>query len=398
MNKLEAIVYAYKKLSNSLQDGRNIKGTVVPEQFQPVVDLLESFNVEHSPDPDDCSISIYLGVDQNHVFAADLADLLAPSRRLSIPQNFYLEDIDYLYIGDTEAAPERIKQYFDTVKLASALCEVADYVLEPAESKAIFLQGKKLEISLAYNTDDLCALNGLDAFIAEFIEADIHKDQKATIIKKVLLDMLSNNSINRLTLPCIIRRFEEFVDRIKADYELYVSEFSFEKIRAQVEEEKFDKVIKVNKVLSDIQNQLLAVPVALFFAATQMTTTGEITIKNTFILIGYVIFFFLTRMLVNNQLITLDAIKKEVDFQWNLIKQKHVDAESRLASYQSEVNRRISTQDGTLKLIEWVNIALLVIVSFIFSYHSGFFAAAIEKLAISWGNLILVAKLLPCSY
>ena len=208
--------------------------------------------------------------------------------------------------------------------------------------------------------------------------------------------MLSNNSIDRLTLPCIIRRFDEFVDRIKANYELYVSEFSFEKIRAQVEEEKFDKVIKVNKVLSDIQNQLLAVPVALFLAATQMTTAGEITVKNVFILVGYFIFFFLTRMLVNNQLTTLDAIKKEVAFQWDLIKQKHIDAKSRLSDYQHEVNGRIVTQGDTLKLIGMVNFTLLVTVLIIFTYYSGFFIKALEKLAVFWGDLVMVAKFLPC--
>ena len=396
MNKLEAYVHVYRSLQNPQKQGRNLSGTVPSEQFQSIVNILQIRDVDFVSNSADNSISMNLGSDQRYVFANDLNDLLAPSRRLKIPPNFYLQDIDYLYTGDAETVPQQVKQYFDAVELASALCKVADHMLEPPQSKAIFLQEKKLEVSLDYTTDDLRRINGLGTFITEFIEADIHKDQKSTIIKKVLLDMLTNNSIDRLTLPCIIRRFDEFVDRIKANYQLYVSEFSFEKIRAHVEEKKFDKVIKVNKVLSDIQNQLLAVPIALFLAATQMTSTGEITIKNTFILIGYFTFFFLTRMLINNQRTTLDAIKKEVDFQWNIIKQKHIDAASRLSSYQGEVGVRISMQSDTLRLIEWVNLALLVTVSIIFSYHSGFFATALEKLIIFWGNLILVAKLLPC--
>ena len=101
-------------------------------------------------------------------------------------------------------------------------------------------------------------------------------------------------------------------------------------------------------------------------------------------------------MLVNNQLTTLDAIKKEVAFQWDLIKQKHIDAKSRLSDYQHEVNGRIVTQGDTLKLIGMVNFTLLVTVLIIFTYYSGFFIKALEKLAVFWGDLVMVAKFLPC--
>ena len=131
MNKLEACVKAYKSVITPQIDGRTLSGTVAPKEFQSLVDLLQSENVQCKADEADCSISINLGSDQRFVFANDLADLLTPSRSLNIPRNFYLMDIDYLYTGSTETAPKQIKQYFDAVKLASALCKVSDHMLEP---------------------------------------------------------------------------------------------------------------------------------------------------------------------------------------------------------------------------------------------------------------------------
>ena len=115
MNKLEVCVRAYRSLSTPQIHGRILRGTVVPKQLQSLADLLQSSGVECETDTEDCSITINLGSDQRYVFANDLVDLLTPSRSLNIPKKFYLQDIDYLCTGDTETAPELIKQYFDAV-------------------------------------------------------------------------------------------------------------------------------------------------------------------------------------------------------------------------------------------------------------------------------------------
>lgn len=375
MNKLEVCIEACKKLSNKNIAQRTVSGNLPAEDYFDLKEKLEQYGWLISNDDENHYIETRLSPETDQLFVFDVNDLLtAPSRHLRAPANFYVADLDYLHKEDHNSeTPVLITQYLNTVKLASAFISIADHTVKGPLPKAIFLLREKLELSLKYDQDDLKPLEGLDRFIADFVNADIHKDQKAAIIKNVLLDMLSNNRIDRLTLPCVIRRFDEFLDRVSANYQLYVSEFSFEKIKSQVQQEKFDLTLKLNKVFSDIQNQLLAVPIALIVAGSQMSNKGEITAQNFFILIGTLIFGLFMFLLVRNQSNTLQAIDTEITFQWGLIKDKHAAAKERLEENHNKLKARHAAQRKVLRVIWWVVLFSVVSVTLLFLYFSGIF-------------------------
>ncbi len=373
MNKLEACIEVYKKLTNKTISQRVASGNLPAADYPQLKQRLDDLDLLRSSNDDDHFVKINLSAETNQLFAFDIDDLLiTPLRQLKAPTSFYVADLDYLYKENEDSEPPKlINQYLDTVKLASALISIADHTVKGHLPKAIFLLGEKLELSLKYGKEDLQPLVGLDKFITDFINADIHKEQKAAIIKKVLLDMLSNNEIDRLTLPCLIRRFEEFIDRVSANYQLYVSEFSFEKIKAQVEQEKFDLTLKLNKVLSDIQNQLLAVPIALIVAGSQMSSGEGFTAKNIFVLISSMVFGAFMHLLIKNQRNTLQAIETEVAFQWDLIKNKHSSAQDRFKQSYDKLETRCSTQYSVLSFVQGVVILSIILVTLLFLYFSG---------------------------
>ncbi|HGY8153981.1 TPA: hypothetical protein ACNTEA_005073, partial [Escherichia coli] len=53
-------------------------------------------------------------------------------------------------------------------------------------------------------------------------------------------------------------------------YKVFVSGFSYEKILDQLRVAKIEEMGKIHKVFSDIQNQILGIPVATIIVATQM--------------------------------------------------------------------------------------------------------------------------------
>ncbi|MCZ5662332.1 hypothetical protein O5623_28590 [Escherichia coli] len=57
---------------------------------------------------------------------------------------------------------------------------------------------------------------------------------------------------------------------IKKGYKVFVSGFSYEKILDQLRVAKIEEMGKIHKVFSDIQNQILGIPVATIIVATQM--------------------------------------------------------------------------------------------------------------------------------
>lgn len=358
MNKLDAAIHVYRLFEEKAINARQVTGILPEGKYLACKNELESCGLLLSFKDGTRELEFKLPSENDALFAIDMDDLLkAPSRLLSAPHRFYLADIDYLFFEGGSSVPELVKGYLDASLFASTLNEISDHSL-PLVPKAIFLQGEKLELSLCYSSSDLSELKGLKKFIFDFVKAEIHKDQKATIIKCVLIEMLKNNEIDRLTLSCLIRRFSEFLERVNANYQLYVSEFSFEKIKEQVEGEKFEFTLKLNKVFSDIQNQLLAVPIALVLASSQMKPVSGLSLLNMSIWCGVLIFGVFMSLLVRNQRSTLNAIKLEIDSQWSNIQTKHKFVADRLGTHYCYLRSRQRSQQFFLVLISLIVSAL----------------------------------------
>lgn len=285
-------------------------------------------------------------------FFMSLDDLLtAPARRITSPSLFYLADSDSLYSGDAATLPSAGQQYLAAAKLYSVLAKEADHHGGVGDAKTlVFLHKEKIEITPQYTVTDLHELLDLSAFEAEFIASETHQDQKRTIVKTVLLELFSGRK--KLPFSELLIRFDEFVDKVRAGYQLYVAEFSFQKVKAEVEKEKLDAMVKLNKVFSDIQGQLLAVPVALVLVGGQMEDKGAWTSKNLSIWLGALIFSILLDLLIRNQRHTLKAVKHEIDQQQQQIENKYQPIAPRFASIYREIEDRHTHQQWLIRVVD----------------------------------------------
>lgn len=285
-------------------------------------------------------------------FFLSLAGVLeAPSRRITPPPRFYLADIDYQYRGEATALPLHIEHYIAATKLYALLDKAADHQGGIASAKTlIFLHKEKIELVPEYTTDHLCELPGIVDFQSEFIDSDTHKEQKKTIVRTVLLEMFAGRS--RIPFSELLSRFSDFIDKVRASYQLYVSEFSFQKVKAEVEKEKLDATTKLNKVFSDIQNQLLAVPAALVLAGGQMEDKGAWSSKNLLIWLGVLVFAVLMTLLVRNQRHTLHAVQQEIDQQWQQIKGKHHSVADRFSATYKQLDKRYRHQERLIRVVD----------------------------------------------
>jgi len=278
-------------------------------------------------------------------------------RRVSNPGVFYLADSDFFYQGNRETAPDFIKNYLNVVLFYERLREIANHEGGVGSAKTlIFIQKEKLEITPDYEKEDLQELSNLDGFI-KFLSDDLHKEQKLTIIRTVLLDMFKD----RKTVPfsSLLLSFKDFLEKINNTYELYVSEFSFQKVKAEIEKEKLDATIKLNKTFSDVQNQLLAVPAALILVSGQMVNDGGgWATKNISIWLGSLIFAAFMTLLIRNQRHTLIAVKQEIDQQWQQIKNKHHDVADRFENSYKELDIRYKHQK---LLISFVSLLVAIV-------------------------------------
>lgn len=306
-------------------------------------------------------------------FFTSMDDLLAaPARRITSPSRFYLADSDSLYSGDATTLTSVGQHYLAATRLYGVLAKESDHQGGIGDAKTlVFLHKEKIEITPQYAAVDLHELPDLSAFEAEFIVSETHQEQKRTILKTVLLELFAGRK--KLPFSELLSRFDEFVDKVRAGYQLYVAEFSFQKVKAEVEKEKLDAMVKLNKVFSDVQGQLLAVPVALVLVGGQMEDKGAWTSKNVLIWLGALIFSILMDLLIRNQRHTLKAVKNEIDQQRQQIESKYQTIAPRFKDIYKEIEGRHTHQQWLIRVVDALVALSLCITSVFLLYFSNVF-------------------------
>lgn len=285
------------------------------------------------------------------------------ANRISPLPRFYLADSDCLYDGGETGMPKIVQNYMSATRLYALLEKASDHQGGVGSDKTlVFLNKEKIEITADYRADDLRDLVGLAAFKDEFIDSDIHQESKKTIVKTTLCELF--NGKGKVPFSELLIRFDDFLEKVRASYQLYVAEFSFQKVKEEVEREKLEAFLKLNKVFSDIQNQLLVVPIALLLAGGQMEDKKEWTGKNILIWIGILIFAIFMDLLIKNQRNTLDAVKQEIDQQKRQLEKKYHSIEERFSKIYADVDNRYLHQKRLLAIVDGMVAISCAITSF----------------------------------
>lgn len=350
-NKLDLAVFLHKEMQQTTVDGRQVTG-VVPnhldfEEVRASLDHAELLTVA-----DEARNRIEFGLPPT--FFLSLVELISTGeRRTTAPSRFYIADLDFLYTAAAIDTPLVIRNYLDAIQLYDLLGSAADYKAGIGSTKTlVFLQKEKLEIAAQYSAADLVSLPRIVDLKSQFVDSDTHKDQKRTILRTVLFDMFTSRT--SVPIADLLSRFVEFMDKLGGSYQLYVSEFSFQKVKAEIEKEKLDATTKLNKVFADIQNQLLAVPAALILVGGQMEERNFWTGKNVVIWLGGLVFSVLMTLLIRNQRHTLLAVKQEIDQQWQQIKGKYSSVADRFEPSYKQLDERYHHQKWLLRVISFL--------------------------------------------
>lgn len=365
---LELTILLYKNSHNREVKAGQLNGELdIAINFASITGALEAQDLLINSNADTRMIESYLAKG----FFTSMDDLLAsPARRINAPKKFYLADSDTYCDGNFSEASSQCQQYSSATKLYELLSKIADHHGGVGDTKTlIFLSKMKFEITPQYTAAELKDLNGLEDFDAQFISTDTHLEQKRTILKMSLAELFSGR--NKFPFSELLTNFSKFIDKVQASYELYVAEFSFQKVKAEVEKEKLDAMVKLNKVFSDIQNQLLAVPAALILIGGQMENKGEWISKNVLIWLGALVFAILMDLLIRNQTHTLSAVKQEVDQQRLQIETKYQSVASRFQEVYQEINERHAHQKCMIKLVDALVAICLAISTIVLLYFSG---------------------------
>ncbi|MFW2036879.1 hypothetical protein [Acinetobacter junii] len=150
------------------------------------------------------------------------------------------------------------------------MCNKADFI---NDGDLIFLGNAKIIITDEYSESDLIELTNFESFKNKFISnvndnSNISLKEKDKLLKKALVSFFNNSE--KISLSQLIYDFHKLHVFVNDELDIYMSKFSYEDVKDQVERDKVDFIVRLNKVFSDIQTQLIGVPVSVILAADKL--------------------------------------------------------------------------------------------------------------------------------
>lgn len=258
--------------------------------------------------------------------------------------SWYVVDRDWLS-GERES--DLARKYEAMGHLVELLARCADYY-EKNQAKLVFLHDGRIDVPVRYGATELEAVNL--ATIEQLLQAcgaeDGHTLQRrqilATAVREIVEDLAEDLRFKHLLilLPALLQNFHD-------GYRMFAASFSFEKVRDQLEAMRIEYTGRIHKALSDIQGQLLGIPVATIIVATQMKEAiapGAIMWSNIAVLLGSSVFMLLLAAAIHNQQQTLAVLSQEVERQEAATRAEHADIAERFSEVFLQLRARLRWQ------------------------------------------------------
>ena len=291
-----------------------------------------------------------------HVYE-DLGELLAvASNRRRIPDRFALRSLNFAYPAAAGLeTPDVVAKYMDAVRLWAVLRDMADV----NNGGLLFVASHDAQVTIRadFRLEDLRRLKPFPTFAAEFSNHESHADQKRSIIRSVLIEQFRPQ--RSVAFAAVLDRFDAIATDARQSLAMYMAEFSVAKVKSEVERQNLDDTLSLNKTLSDIQNQLLALPAAILLAGATVRA-GE-DVRNTAVLFGVVIFSIFMLTLVSNQRHSIDAISTQVARRKEKVNSMPGDSNSEILPLFKSLETRVSRQRWVLRFISLIVVVVALL-------------------------------------
>ena len=288
------------------------------------------------------------------------------------PEAFYIHKTRDAYLGSDENINKTVKCYIDTLHLISSLNKCAEHTETTADKRhnVIFLHKARLEIECDYELKDI--EHGIDGItsIVTWLAQDTHQDQRKSIFKAALYDILKSEKKSR-RFRYLVTNFGIISTQIIENYNLYVSEFSFDDVRLEYQEKKREYLTKINETFSSIQTKALGIPISIALVALRLSSQKptQLTLATDFLLFSAAcIYSLMMILLIFNQKHTLKSIKHEYIGQITRLKKKYPKQHEQIKIEFNELDSRQRFQQWQLNIFAFLTFTFLLLVDHYLSF------------------------------
>ncbi|MBT9464565.1 hypothetical protein [Hydrogenophaga sp.] len=292
------------------------------------------------------------------VLKNDVGDLLSGARKARIKEPSFFLMAEGISSNDLVAEDHVVARYRTVLRFIQTLKRSAAF-LDVDEPALIFIKDGKFELPIEYGADDLRKMSlPVVREILDLIPSGTHEKQCASILAEAVISITEHLS-GAQRFGHLLANAGELKKKFEQGYQLFAAGFSYEKVRDQVEAARVEYSGKIHKVFSEIQNQLLGIPVATIIVATQMKDAKAVGYEfwvNTAVLLGCWVFAILMIFLLHNQSHTLAVLRDEIDRQKRQLKKEFAAVADSFTGTFNYLSKRAFTQ----RVILWVIDAFVV--------------------------------------
>lgn len=301
-------------------------------------------------------------------FYITFADFIVDNRFES-DETFYIQELNYN--NKSSGNHEKIEKYKTLLGLIQKLISKSKFVKdEDVKTLFLFQENKFIELPIDNGIvyEDFLQSENI-GLIGEYVKNIDDYKEKRSIFLQELIDFLSPEKSNRFQY--LLSNFKEFFERCNTSFEFYLSNFSYNKVKMEIDNSVLEHSKNIRNIINDAQSKLIAIPAAFVLAATQIDFADVISIKNIIIIVSSFIFSYIISIFIQNQKNALNIVSENVkNYKKSFLQTKADDtsqAEGLLSiskllkdSYEIIENELIN-QKTKLRILQFIGWAISVI-------------------------------------
>lgn len=203
---------------------------------------------------------------------------------------------------------------------------------------------KYIELVKLYQTNDILQ-KSLKVFLDWITEQkaqsktaeplSAHKNELYVIIATEIIENLASVDKNDRIFH-LIKNVENIINDTRSKYSLYLDDFKYSKFIEKINKYADDFLVKINKVIADLQTQVLAIPLAISVITVFRTTNAV----NKYIYMGFLIYLFMVLYASFQQAYNLKHIEIQIK-QFNAVSKLPKELASQWNGEIEPVNKKI---------------------------------------------------------
>jgi len=289
--------------------------------------------------------------------------------KYTIPsREYYIEEIKCYNVDNNEF----INKYMCIISLINSIKNVAKHKYteedENVDNAFIFSEDKGLLLPFIYDaqsvsqitTDDIKRLKETITIFSEKEDSD-----KKRLFINELIDFLTSNFENE-RFNFLLSHIEEFTNRVNNAYQYYIRNFSYNKLKAELDNKALEYLKSIQSVINEAQTKLIAIPTAFVLAISNMNFLDIWNSKNIGIICSLFIFSSLIELFIKNQKSTLVFINHNIKLYKNSFKTTNEIIQESFEIVDKEWEKQ-NARITIIRCITWgIPISLLLVLCFFY--------------------------------